>query len=190
MWNPFRVFAFTKIMSDDFLAETSRAHPIRRRLQLAAVMCVAVAAELGPWPASALSLKPDFPALTLVYWGIHAPGATGMLPVLLTGLLMDLARHTPLGFNILCYATVMLLVGWLRGRFVLLGAFGRGFHVFLILCAGQLTAYLLMLIQNPEAPLGWRHFTPAAAGGFLWLALPLAARRIRKLLSRGDPLAG
>ena len=183
-------FVFSRVVTDDFLAEASRGNPVRRRLQLGAVMCVAVAAELGPWPAAALSFKPDFPALTLVYWGIHAPGATGMLSVLATGLLMDLARHTPLGFNILCYATVMLLVGWLRGRFVLLGAFGRGFHVFLILCAGQLTAHLLMLIQNPEAPLGWRHFLPAAAGGFLWLALPLAARRIRKLLSRGDPLTG
>ena len=172
-------------MSEDYISEANRAHPARSAVRFAAVLCLAVAAELGPWPAFALAFKPDFPALALVYCGIHAPRLGGFAAAFVVGLMMDLARQTPLGFTPVCYAVMMLSVEWLRGRFALLGPFGRGVHVFFILAAGQMTAYLLTLTQNPEAPLSWRHFLPSVSGGFLWLALPLAARQIQKR-ARGE----
>ena len=166
-------------MSDDFISESTRAHPLRAAFGFAAVLCLAIAAELGPWPAFALGFKPDFPALALVYWGIHSPRLGGFIAAFAVGLMMDLARQTPLGFTPICYAVMMLAVEWMRGRFTLLGPFGRGVHVFFILAAAQLAAYGLTLIQNPEAPLSWRHFLPSVSGGFLWLALPLATRWIQ-----------
>ena len=172
-------------MPDDFISDSARAHPLRRAPQFAAVLCLAIVAELGPWPAAMLPLKPDFPALALVYWGIHSPKLAGFFAALVVGILMDLARHTPMGFTPLSYAVVMLSVEWLRGRFVLLGPFGRGVHVFAMLGAGQLAAFLLTLAENPEASLSWRHFLPSVSGGFLWLALPLAARQVAKRL-RGE----
>ena len=144
-----------------------------------AVLCVAVVAELGPWPAAALAFKPDFPALALVYWGIHSPRVAGFFAAFAAGLLMDLARQTPLGLTPLSYAVMMLAVEWLRGRFTLLGSFGRGFHVFLILSAGQVTAFLLALIHNPDISLSWRHFLPSVSGGILWLAASRFSPRTR-----------
>ena len=172
-------------MPDDYISESPRAHPLRSALLLAATLCLAVTAELGPWPAFALALKPDFPALALVYWGIRAPRLGGFAAAFAVGLMMDLARQTPLGFTPVCYAAMMLTVEWLRGRFALLGDFGRGLHILFILSAGQMAAYLLTLTQNPEAPLSWRHFLPSVSGGFLWLALPLMARQIRRR-ARGE----
>ena len=175
-------------MSADFITESPRAHPLRGVSQFAAVLCVAVVAELAPWPVAALSLKPDFPALALVYWAIYTPRIGGFFAAFAVGLLMDLARHTPLGFTPLCYVVMMALVEWFRGRFALLGPFGRGFHVFLILAAAQLASFGISVLHNPEASLSWRHFLPSVSGGFLWLALPLAARQLRRRRGGGGAI--
>lgn len=171
-------------MSEEFIAESSRAHPLRHAPAFAGALCLAVAAELAPWPAFVAGWKPDFAALALAYWGIRAPRLGGFAAAFVVGLLMDLARQTPLGFTPLCYAAMMLAVLWLRGRFALLGPFGRSAHVFLMLAAGQAAAYGLAWTQNPEAPLGWRYFLPSAAGGLAWLLFSATARQWRR--ARGE----
>ena len=171
-------------MPDELVSESPRARsPWRRAPAFVAVLCAAVVLELGPWPAAAPALKPDFAAIALVYWGIHAPRLAGFFAAFVAGLLMDFARQTPLGFTPMTYAVVMLGVEWFRGRFALFALFGQGVHVFLILSAGQLAAFLLGLLEGGGTALSWRYFLPSMAGGFLWMALPALMRQLRRRMN-------
>ena len=137
-------------------------------------MFIAVTLEFFPWPGSILWMMPSFPDLALIYWAINRPRLVNFSAALILGLLMDLSAQLPLGFHCLSYTVLVALTNGMRGRFSLLGPLGQAIHVLVVLSCGQMTLFLLKLLDAGEwSVLGWRMFMPSATAAALWLLLPL-----------------
>ena len=130
--------------------------------------------------------KPLLPALALVYWAHYHPRLIGYTAAVATGVLLDLANQTPLGFHAVSCSVVVFGAFLFERRFALFGGVGQGAHVFLILAAGQMTGWALGGLEAGElAELpGWRFFIPSISAGVLWLALPLIMRKLLRLVSK------
>ncbi len=66
-------------------------------------------------------MRPDFIALTLIYWVVYHPRRVGFLPAWLLGLTMDVADGSLFGQHALAYAVMMYLAILLHRRIVMFG---------------------------------------------------------------------
>ena len=152
---------------------------------IAITFFLAFVLEFLPWAGGALLYKPVFPLIALIYWVYHQPRVVGYAAAVAVGLLLDLARQTPFGFNVLACSVVVFWTIFWSGRFVLLGAFGQALHVFFILAGGQFVVFVLGLLETTplRAELSWRLFYPSMTAALLWMLMPILVHTLREWLS-------
>src|SRR3979490_1382839 len=78
-----------------------------RPLYVVVTLVAALLLNLLPLAGWVLALRPDFVALTLLYWGIYQPRKIGFLPAFLLGLAMDVADGLLVGQHALAYSVMM-----------------------------------------------------------------------------------
>ena len=114
-------------------------------------------------------LRPDFIALTLIYWVVYHPRRVGFLPAWLLGLAMDVADGSLFGQHALAYAVMMYLAILLHRRIVMFGMRHQVLHVLAILAAAQAVTLLVRIMDGAGFP-GPLYFAPSILGA-LWPAL-------------------
>jgi rod shape-determining protein MreD len=157
--------------------------PVRNGYIVLTLM-VALLLNLLALPQAVNAARPDFIALTLIYWVVYHPRRVGFLPAWLLGLAMDVVDGSLFGQHALAYATLMYLSILLHRRIVMFGMRHQVLHVFGILGASQVVMLLVRLIAGADFP-GLLYFIPSLLGALLW---PLLFTVIRiPLRPRVDP---
>ncbi len=147
-------------------------------------LLAALLVNLVALPGSLQLLRPDFIALTLIYWVVYHPRRVGFLPAWLLGLAMDVADGSLFGQHALAYAVMMYLAILLHRRIVMFGMRHQVLHVLAILGAAQLVMLLVRVMAGAGFP-GPLYFAPSILGALLWPALSSLIRI--PLRPRTDP---
>lgn len=168
---------FSHVSSEEILL------PVRP-LYVTLTLFVALLLNLMPLTGWVLVLRPDFVALTLLYWGIHQPRKIGFLPAWLLGLAMDVADGSLFGQHALAYAVMMFSAIALHRRVAMFGVRHQMLHVLVILLLMQVIVLAVRGAAGGEYP-GWWYFIPSFIGALLWPGTRLLFRI--PLRSRRDP---
>ena len=133
-------------------------------------LAIALFLNLLPWSGFALLIRPDFVALTLLYWCIHWPRKVSFGTAWGMGLLMDVADATLLGEHAFAYSLLVYLAIIVRRRVLLFNAREQVWHILPILFISQLAILLIKIYSGAEF-IGWGYFLSSVTGSLLWPAL-------------------
>jgi rod shape-determining protein MreD len=157
--------------------------PVKTRY-IAVTLLAALVLDLFALPGALQQIRPDFIALTLIYWVVYHPRRVGFLPAWIMGLIMDVADGSLFGQHALAYAVLMYLAIVLHRRIVMFGMRHQIVHVLAILLASQCIMLGVRLMAGADFP-GAFYFLPSLFGAALW---PLLFNVIRvPLRPRIDP---
>ena len=151
-------------------------------LYVVLTLVAALLLNLMPLTGWVLVLRPDFVALTLLYWGIHQPRKIGFFPAWLLGLAVDVAEGSLLGQHALAYSVMMFSAIALHRRVAMFGVRHQMLHVLAILVLMQAIVLAVREAAGGEYP-GWWYFVPSVVGALLWpgtrflFTIPLRSRR-------------
>ncbi len=117
----------------------------------------------GVW----LALRPDFLALTLLYWCIQQPRLMGVGAAWILGLVMDVGDGTLFGQHALAYSALAYAAEYFRRRVLRFALWHQAAHVaaLLFLCSALV---LIVRLMGGSAGVSWTYFLPAASGALLW----------------------
>ena len=106
--------------------------------------------NLLPW--SPEWYMPDFLAVILVFWGIHAPGRIGLFAAWALGLLMDIHQGSALGQQALIYASLLYFGSALQRRLSGFSVPGQAAHLAALFALAALMAVLLRWSSDGSLP--------------------------------------
>ncbi|MCB5208055.1 rod shape-determining protein MreD [Methylovorus mays] len=132
---------------------------------LAALLC-----QLLPWSGIALTMRPDFVLLVLLYWLLRAPHLCNIGTAWFAGLVIDLATGGLFGQAALAYALTAFFALIYQRRLTLFNIWQQAAYVFALLVFNQGTLLILKMFAGGESP-GWGYFYPCITGIMLWLAV-------------------
>lgn len=157
--------------------------PVKTRY-IALTLVSALVLDLFALPGLLQQIRPDFIALTLIYWVVYHPRRVGFLPAWSLGLIMDVADGSLFGQHALAYAVLMYLAVLLHRRIVMFGMRQQIAHVLVILIVSQLIMLGVRSMAGADFP-GALYFVPSLLGAGMW---PLLFNVIRvPLRPRSDP---
>ena len=139
-------------------------------MRFAPLLSIAVAFLLTamPLPASIIAFKPDWVALTMIYWTLAAPPAFGLLGALLVGLVLDTLTGALLGQHALGLLLIVYVAGRLRPRLRTFPAAQSTVVVAALLVANEFLLLWIDGIAGRTVPIGER-WPPVVSGTLLWL---------------------
>jgi len=134
---------------------------------IAFTLLAALLLNFLPWSGAALWIKPDFLAVTLLYWCIHQPRRLGFAAAWLLGLATDVGNANLFGQHALAYTLLVYAGITLHRRVLRFGMAHRVLHVFPLLLVAQITILLVRMVAGAEFP-GLIYFAASATGAALW----------------------
>lgn len=143
--------------------------------------------NLLPWSGWALTLRPDFVVLVLLYWSIRQPRALGFGTAWLMGLMMDVADGILLGQHAFAYILTLFVAFSLHRRIRRFGLWQQALHILLLLLLMQ---GMLLLVRLTAGPALWGvdFFLASLTGAAIW---PFLSRTIQMPLpGASNPDAG
>jgi rod shape-determining protein MreD len=130
-------------------------------------LLVGLVANTMPMSGMALTLKPDFLALVLLYWCIQEPRLIGVGVAWCLGLMMDVVDATVFGQHALAYAVLAYGAGHFRRRVLRFPLWQQAAQVavLLLLSSGLV---LLVRIAGGAPPPRWTYIVGSLTGALLW----------------------
>ena len=128
----------------------------------AAFICI-----LFPWSGLALTLRPDFMLLVIIFWLLRAPNQIGIGTAWFMGLWIDLATGGIFGQYALAYTVTIFFAVIYQRRLVLFNSTQQLIYVFALLFISQLILLILKTFSGKEF-FGWSYFLPCVTGILLW----------------------
>lgn len=129
---------------------------------LAAFICLLI-----PWSGLALTLRPDFMLLVLLFWLLRAPNLCNVGTAWFMGLWVDLATGGIFGQYALAYTVTTFFAVLYQRRLVLFSSTQQLIYVFSLLFLSQLVMLILKAFGGHEFS-GWSYFLPSITGALLW----------------------
>lgn len=152
--------------------------PVKRSLIYISLL-VAVLINMMPFDKMVLVLRPDFVALTLLYWNIYQPQQTGMGVAFVSGLVMDVVDISILGQHAIGYCLITFCALILCGRLRLFNAFQQIPAILWILLLGQIAIFLTGILAGAYIP-EWYIFLSSVMGALCWPLLAFLLGMIGK----------
>jgi rod shape-determining protein MreD len=130
-------------------------------------LLVGLVANTLPMSGMALTLKPDFLALVLLYWCIQEPRLIGVGVAWCLGLMMDVVDATVFGQHALAYSVLAYGAGYFRRRVLRFPLWQQAAQVaaLLLLSSGLV---LLVRIAGGASPPRWTYVVGSLTGALLW----------------------
>lgn len=122
---------------------------------------------LFPWSGLALTLRPDFMLLVIIFWLLRAPNQCSVGTAWFMGLWVDLATGGIFGQYALAYTVTTFFAVIYQRRLVLFNSTQQLVYVFSLLFISQLVLLVLKTFAGKEF-LGWTYFLPSITGVALW----------------------
>lgn len=149
---------------------------------VAATLGLALLLDLLPWNGTVALLLPDFVALALIYWIVHAPRRVGLVIAWLLGLIVDIAEGSLFGQHALGYLLMAYATWRLHRRLQGFGLWPQALYVLGLLLWLDAVMLLARLAFGSVFP-GLLYFAGAVTGALLW---PLLSWLL-SLSQRGKP---
>lgn len=143
---------------------------------------VAFVFAVAPLPHWLMWLRPEWVALTLIYWAIALPHRVGILTALALGLMLDALEGAVLGQNAFALVVVTLLCQTLYQRIRVFSVLQQSGTVFVMIGINQLVC---QWVQNLEG-VGSNSILfllPAVSSALLWPVVLHVLRRLRRQYS-------
>jgi len=139
---------------------------------VASTLAAAFVLNLLPLSGLWLALRPDFFALTLLYWCIHQPRWVGIGVAWLCGLVTDVAEANLFGQHALAYALLGFSAEYFHRRVLRFPLWQQALHVLAILLATQLVVLVLRLMSGASVP-SFIFLLSAVSSALLWPLLSM-----------------
>jgi rod shape-determining protein MreD len=152
-------------------------------------LLLGLVANLAPLSGVALALRPDFLALVLLYWCIHAPRLCGVGTAWFIGLLMDVGDATLFGQHALAYAVLAFAADYFRRRVLRFPLWQQAVQVGLLLIFCAALVLLVRFIGGANLP-RFTYWASPIVGALLWPLLSVLLQRPqrpRRSAERGLP---
>lgn len=153
---------------------------------VAATLLAALGLNLVPLSGAALALRPDFLALTILYWCIQSPRHAGVGVAWLMGLAMDVGDGTLFGQHALAYAVLAYAAEYFRRRVLRFPLWQQAAQVAVLLALCATLVLLVRVVGGAPLP-RWTYFVHTLAGALLWpllsVLLQLPQRPVRSASS-------
>jgi len=146
-------------------------------------LLVALLLNWLPWQGIFLALRPDFVALTLLYWCTHKPFRVGIGMAWMVGIIADVADASLFGQHALAYSVLAFGGIVLNRRMQMFDLRQQSLQVFPVLLMTYVT-YALVHWQL-HGYIAWSYFLGSVVSAMLWIPLTLMLQVIR--LPRSDP---
>jgi len=166
-----------RITVHDYVAQEFSLPARRSLVYLSLIMAVLV--NLMPFDKVILVLRPDFIALTLLYWNIHQPQQAGMGIAFLSGLVMDVIDTSIMGQHAIAYCLMTFFALILHRRLRLFSAFRQIPAVLWILLLGQAMVFLTGILAGTYIP-EWYFFLGSLTGALCWPLFAFLLGNFRK----------
>ena len=135
----------------------------------------AILLMLVPLPDTLRYARPEWVAITLIYWAMALPQRVSIGVAWFTGLVMDVVTGGILGIHAFAYALVIYLVGRLHLQ---LRQYPLWQQAFTILSLVSLVHFIVML----SAPItfSWNHWLTILTSTLVWPFVYAVLRKIRR----------
>ncbi|MBL1294260.1 MAG: rod shape-determining protein MreD [Thiotrichales bacterium] len=140
---------------------------------------VAIALMIVSLPSWIAWARPDWLALTLIYWCIALPHRIGIFSGFTAGLALDVIRGGLLGQYAAAYTVIAFLAIKLHRRMRHFPVWQQALTVFLILLLGQLTILWIKGMIDEPVPMLY-YWIPSFTGLLVWPAVFIVLRSIRR----------
>ncbi|SDY59162.1 rod shape-determining protein MreD [Nitrosomonas sp. Nm58] len=130
-------------------------------------LLIALLFNLLPLQEIILLLRPDFVAITLLYWSVNHPQRIGMSLAFIAGLVMDVSNSSILGQHALAYCLITFFGMILHRRLRLFNVFQQAPQIFWMLLITQFAVFLTGMLGGTYF-LDWYYFFPSVTGALLW----------------------
>jgi rod shape-determining protein MreD len=157
--------------------------PVKKSLVYSSLI-TAILFNLLPLEDIALILRPDFVALTLLYWNIHQPQQTGMSIAFITGLIMDVIDTSMMGQHALAYCLITFFALMLHRRLRMFNIFRQIPAVLWMLLLAQVAIFLTGALAGTYST-GWYIFLSSITGALSWPLVSIVLGSFRR--QRTDP---
>jgi len=156
---------------------TSQSQPSNTIITI--TFLVALILTITPLPEWARALRPDWVALTLIYWCLATPEKVGVGIAFVVGLLVDTLTGTLLGQHALGLSIIAFLTLNLYQRIRLFPLWQQSVMVLILLSLSQaLNLWVNGIVGRPVHT--WKYWMPAVTGMLLWPLVFKLLRRIRR----------
>lgn len=139
---------------------------------IALSLAIALILNFLPLREDLLIFRPDFVAITIIYWSINYPHKMGMSMAFGMGLMMDVGNTSILGQHALAYCVTIYLTLIFGRRLRLFGLMQQAPQIGLILFIMQMTIVLVAVLSGSHLP-GWQYFFVSMVSALLWAPISL-----------------
>lgn len=152
----------------------------RLTLVILASLVVALVLTVLPWPAWGQAFRPQWVALTLIYWALMEPDRVGVFAAFATGLVLDVAVGTVLGQHALSLSVAIYLAIELHRRIRVFPIVQQATSVWVLLLVERLLSLWVNGAIGYPTPSLW-YWMPTLVGLLLWpwVAILLGSLRRR-----------
>jgi rod shape-determining protein MreD len=126
-----------------------------------------------PWPQELLWLRPNFPGICVLYWGLTAGRNVSLSGVFFYGLLLDLFLGEKLGVQALGLVIIAGLAAFLQPLFRIAKNVEQMLLVFFLISLQALIQWLAYRLSGEPFNDFWPIFLPSLTSAFIW---PLVLR--------------
>ena len=130
-------------------------------------LLIAFVCMLFPWSGLALTLRPDFMLLVILFWLLRAPNQCSVGTAWFMGLWIDRATGGIFGQYALAYTITTFFAVIYQRRLVLFSSTQQLVYVFSLLFLSQLILLILKTFAGKEF-MGWSYFLPSITGVLVW----------------------
>ena len=153
--------------------------PPNRTYVIVLSLAVALVLTILPVPDWAEELRPQWVALTLVYWCLALPDRVGVLWAWSAGLVLDVTAGTLLGQHALSLSVVAYLVVELHPRIRIFPLWQQAVSVWVLLLVERLLSLWVIGATGQPTPTLW-YWAPTFVGMLLWPWMFIVLRDVRR----------
>ncbi|MDR2017183.1 MAG: rod shape-determining protein MreD [Burkholderiales bacterium] len=149
--------------------------PSPRLWFIVVTLLIALLIDLFPLSETLTPWRPNFVALTLLYWCTWAPRFIGVGVGFLLGLVIDVANGAVLGQHALAFTLLAFGADYFRRRIVSFPMWQQMVFVALLLEFCALAVFLVRMMSD-GAPPGAEYFIVPLVSALLWPLMPILLR--------------
>lgn len=139
-------------------------------------LALAFLLSMLPLPMALQVWRPDWVALILMFWVMHAPASAGLWTGLACGLMLDILLAVPLGLHALTLLVQLYFVQMTQRWTGVFSIRQTTMLVLILLLLGRALQYIVLQMLG-EPPVLHGYFLPAVASALLWPTVMLSLQR-------------
>jgi rod shape-determining protein MreD len=142
-------------------------------------LVVALFLTILPWPTWAEEFRPQWLAMTLIYWSLALPNRVGVFWGWLAGLTLDVVSGTVLGQHALSLSVTTYLAVELHPRIRVFPLLQQAVSVWVLLLVERLLSLWVIGATGQPTPTLW-YWMPTFVGMLLWPWVFILLRDVRR----------